>query len=182
MIQYLINKAAMKNSSHAKSVKSLVKKLIIPSVGLLVLSSFDLGLDIRQKDQFEIVAEFLSYGLLIYIAYIGFAFYKLDKRALEDASKDIHATHHKLANIEHKNKLLQDGISQSMHSAFQQWKLTPAESEVASLIVKGYSLSEIANFRGTSIRTSRDQAAAIYHKAKLKNRIELTAYFVEDLL
>lgn len=173
----------MKITAHTKLVKALLKRLILPVLLLIVLFSFDLSFDIKERDQIEhIVVEFLIYGLLIYVALIGFSFYKLDQQALAAASKDINVTHHKLKSVEQKNKILVDGINVVMQKAFGEWKLTPAESEVASLIVKGYSLSEIANFRGTSIRTSRDQAAAIYHKAKLKNRIELTAYFVEDLL
>ena len=50
------------------------------------------------------------------------------------------------------------------------------------LIVKGYSLDEIAKLRHKSERTIRDQAAVIYKKANVKNRIELTSYFIEDLI
>lgn len=150
---------------------------------LLVLFWFDLAFDIKEQDQVEHIAiEFLIYAVLIYVAYVAFGFYHLGSQALEDASKDINATHRQLADVKQRNKLLQEGINVTMAEAFASWKLTQAEQDVAVLIVKGFSLGEIAKLRGTSERTIRDQAASVYHKAKLKNRIELTAFFVEDLL
>jgi DNA-binding NarL/FixJ family response regulator len=83
---------------------------------------------------------------------------------------------------QNQNKTLIDGLSIKIHEQFQIWALTQAETDVALLIIKGFSLEEIAGLRGTSERTIRDQAASVYHKAKLKNRIELSAYFLEELL
>ncbi len=83
---------------------------------------------------------------------------------------------------QNQNKSLIDGLSIKIHEQFRLWGLTQAETDVALLIIKGFSLEEIAGLRGTSERTIRDQAAAVYRKAKLKNRIELAAYFLEELL
>ena len=172
----------MKVHSHSQSVRRILNKLIFPVLLVLALVGLDLLYDIREHDFLEVAAQLLIYGLLIYVAWIGFSFYTLDKKAFESARRNIDAKTHQLANAEHKNQRLQDGINHSMQDAFVKWRLTPAESAVAALILKGFSLNEIANLRGTSERTTRDQAASIYRKAKLKNRIELTAYFVEDLL
>ena len=172
----------MKARSHSQSVRRILNKLIIPVLLVLTLVGIDLLYDIREHDFLEVAAQLSTYGLLVYVAWIGFSFYKLDKKALETASRNIDVKAHQLADAEEKNQRLQDGINGSMQEAFANWKLTPAESAVAALILKGFSLAEIADFRGTSERTTRDQAASIYRKAKVKNRIELTAYFVEDLL
>ena len=173
----------MQVSTHTKSVNRLLGRLKFPAALLLVLFLFDLSFDIREKDKPEhLLVEVLIYLTISYLLYIGYRFYRLDKKALDAASKDINATHQQLASAEHRNKLLQEGINVSMAEAFASWKLTQAEQDIAVLIVKGFSLGEIAKLRGTSERTIRDQAASVYHKAKLKNRIELTAFFVEDLL
>jgi DNA-binding CsgD family transcriptional regulator len=74
------------------------------------------------------------------------------------------------------------GLSAMIDSQLSQWSLTPAEKEVAFLLLKGFSLSDIATFRGTSEKTIRAQCTAIYAKAGLKNRSELAAFFLEDLL
>ena len=172
----------MKAPTHSQSVRLILNKLIIPVLLVLALVGVDLLYDIREHDFLEVTAQLLIYGLLVYVAWIGFSFYKLDKKALETARRNIDSKSHQLASAVEKNQRLQDGLNHSMQKAFSSWKLTPAESAVAALILKGFSLNEIADLRGTSERTTRDQAAAIYRKANVKNRIELPAYFVEDLL
>lgn len=77
---------------------------------------------------------------------------------------------------------LLDGIGKAMDAQFTQWSLTAAEREVALFLVKGFSLSQIAQFRGTSERTARDQAGTVYLKASLGGRAELQAFFLEDIL
>jgi len=74
------------------------------------------------------------------------------------------------------------GLGRAIDSQFQLWKLTEAEREVALLLLKGLSLREIAGLRETSERTVRQQALAVYRKAGLAGRAELSAFFLEDLL
>jgi DNA-binding CsgD family transcriptional regulator len=74
------------------------------------------------------------------------------------------------------------GLGRAIDSQFQQWRLTEAEREVALLLLKGLSLREIAGLRETSERTVRQQSLAVYRKAGLAGRAELSAYFLEDLL
>jgi DNA-binding NarL/FixJ family response regulator len=59
---------------------------------------------------------------------------------------------------------------------------SPAEREVALLLVKGLSSNEIATVRATSERTVRQQSQAVYRKAGVAGRAELAAFFLEDLL
>ena len=65
---------------------------------------------------------------------------------------------------------------------FEHWGLSLAEREVGLLLLKGLALKELAEVRGTSERTVRQQAQAIYRKAGLGGRAELAAFFLEDLL
>ena len=60
--------------------------------------------------------------------------------------------------------------------------LTPAEREVGLLLLKGLSHKEAADVRNTSETTIRQQALAVYRKAGLRNRADLSAFFLEDLL
>ncbi|MCB9664469.1 MAG: hypothetical protein H6732_10160 [Alphaproteobacteria bacterium] len=62
------------------------------------------------------------------------------------------------------------------------WALTPAEAEVALLMLKGLSFGEIAAVRDTGERTAREQARAVYRKAGVAGRAELAAWFLEELL
>lgn len=70
----------------------------------------------------------------------------------------------------------------SMQAQFDAWKLTPAEKDVALLLVKGLSLEEIARVRESGAKTVRQHAANVYAKARLEGRHQLAAYFFEDLL
>jgi DNA-binding CsgD family transcriptional regulator len=81
-----------------------------------------------------------------------------------------------------ENEELMQGLGVAIDEQFDRWKLSGAEAEVALLLLKGLSLKEVAQVRGTSERTSRDQARAVYKKSDLAGRSELSAFFLEDLL
>lgn len=81
-----------------------------------------------------------------------------------------------------ETEVLAAGLGRAIDSQFQAWKLTEAEREVALLLLKGLSLREIAGLRETSERTVRQQSLAVYRKAGLAGRAELSAFFLEDLL
>lgn len=74
------------------------------------------------------------------------------------------------------------GLTQSIDSQFEIWKLSPAEKEVALLLMKGFELKTIGEIRRTTERTARQQAFNLYQKSGLSGRAELTAFFLEDLL
>jgi len=67
-------------------------------------------------------------------------------------------------------------------SHFQRWRLTPAETEVAMLAIKGFDAAEIAAIRQVAGGTVRAQLANIYGKAGVTNRTQLLSVFIEDLL
>jgi DNA-binding CsgD family transcriptional regulator len=75
-----------------------------------------------------------------------------------------------------------DGLSRAIDAQFDRWSLSDAEREVALLLLKGLSTKEIGDLRQTSDATVRQQARAIYAKAGLAGRAELSAWFLEDLL
>jgi DNA-binding CsgD family transcriptional regulator len=74
------------------------------------------------------------------------------------------------------------GLGAAIDGQFGRWGLTPAEREVALLLLKGLSLKDVADARATSERTVRQQALSIYRKGGLAGRAELAAFFLEDLL
>jgi len=78
-------------------------------------------------------------------------------------------------------ELLQ-GLGAAIDRQFAAWQLSPAERDVALLMLKGLSHKEIAEVRATSERTVRQQAREVYRKAGVAGRAELAAWFLEDLL
>jgi DNA-binding CsgD family transcriptional regulator len=75
-----------------------------------------------------------------------------------------------------------EGFGAAVSEQFREWGLTPAEREVALLLLKGYSHKHVAAATGRSERTARQHATVVYQKAGLQSRAELAAYFLEDLL
>jgi DNA-binding CsgD family transcriptional regulator len=65
---------------------------------------------------------------------------------------------------------------------FTEWGLTPAESDVGFLALKGLDVAEIAEVRGAAPGTVRAQLTRIYAKAGVSGRAQFAAWFVEDLL
>lgn len=74
------------------------------------------------------------------------------------------------------------GLAAAIDHQFDRWGLSSAEREVALLLLKGLAHKDVADLRRTSERTVRQQALAVYRKAGLAGRAELSAFFLEDLL
>ncbi len=102
-------------------------------------------------------------------------------RALQ-LRRDLDATNRDLDRARADARMLSLGIADSIASQLDRWRLTPAEKEVAQLLLKGLGHREIARLRHTSEKTVRQQAASVYQKADLGGRAELSAFFLEDLL
>jgi DNA-binding CsgD family transcriptional regulator len=71
------------------------------------------------------------------------------------------------------------GLGEAMDRQFGEWGLTPAESEVAMFLLKGYSHKETASLMKRSERTVRQHAVSVYRKSGLGGRAELSAFFFE---
>jgi tripartite-type tricarboxylate transporter receptor subunit TctC/DNA-binding CsgD family transcriptional regulator len=67
-----------------------------------------------------------------------------------------------------------------MDRQFDEWGLTVAERDVALLMLKGLRHKEIADLRGTTERTVRQQATMMYKKAGINSRSDLAAFFLFD--
>ena len=168
---------------HDIKVKKLLARLFPPAALIFILFLVDISLDIHEQIKPKhFIIEFLICAVSLYIGYIFYRFYRLEKKSIKAVRENITENNTELKYWQNQNKTLINGLSTKIHEEFKLWGLTQAETDVALLIIKGFSLEEIASLRGTSERTIRDQAASVYHKAKLKNRIELSAYFLEELL
>jgi DNA-binding CsgD family transcriptional regulator len=79
------------------------------------------------------------------------------------------------------NRAALDDLAAAIRDQFEAWSLTPAEADIAGLLLKGVSLRDIAVLRRTSDATIRQQAQSVYRKSGLAGRRELAAYFLESL-
>jgi DNA-binding CsgD family transcriptional regulator len=94
---------------------------------------------------------------------------------------DLEAARRDAARFREESREALRGLGDAIDRQFERWTLTPAEREVGWLLLKGLSHREIADARSTSETTIRQQALALYRKARLRNRAELSAFFLEDL-
>lgn len=72
--------------------------------------------------------------------------------------------------------------AQVIEGHFRAWNLTPAEQDVAAFTIKGYSIAEIAAFRGSAEGTIKTHLNAIYRKAGVAGRGQLVSILIEDLM
>jgi DNA-binding CsgD family transcriptional regulator len=94
----------------------------------------------------------------------------------------LNATEAEAARWRGETRDLLNGLGSAIDRQFARWALSPAEKEVALLLLKGLSHKELAEVRSISEATARQQARAVYKKAGLSGRNDLAAFFLEDLL
>lgn len=75
-----------------------------------------------------------------------------------------------------------EGLGVAINDKFDEWELTPAEREVALYLLKGHTHKGIARLTDRGHQTVRQHAAAVYRKADLAGRAELSAFFLEGLM
>lgn len=133
----------------------------------IVVSVFALPFDLVPWNLFELVEIGATAGLIMGIVAGGFVLRHMTRRA-ERAETRLRA-----ASAEFR-ELLED--------RFADWRLTPAERDVALFAFKGLSTAEIAGLRSTSEGTVKAQTAAIYRKAGVSGRAQLLSVLIEDLM
>ncbi len=137
------------------------------------LDLFNLGLDI-----FEM--------LLLATAVLVTALFSVEAREMRrerrELIRDLRDAHADGRHWRERARSHVEGLSQAIAEQFREWGLTPAEADVAGLLLKGLSHKEIAALRGSSEATVRQHAATVYRKSGLTSRAQLTAFFLEELL
>ncbi len=83
--------------------------------------------------------------------------------------------------IEEQLKVAADSFQAVLEEKFETWKLSKAEKDVALMIIKGFSVAEIAEIRQKSEGTIKAQNSSIYQKSGLAGRVQFVSYFLEEL-
>ena len=125
-------------------------------------------------------------GIIAVVAGAGFIYllkgtFKL-KHIIDDERKLTGKLVEENNKYKEQSKSYIEGLSFTIDKQLSEWELSKSEKEVAFLLLKGFSLKEVAELRGTAEKTARTQSASIYAKAGLANRAQLSAFFLEDLL
>ena len=157
---------------------------------MAVLVGIDLITDVRDRTT---LAHVLLELLVVAIGFVAAGAIALRlRRSARDAhelrehaarlAENLRATQQEAARWRRNAAELIAGLSAAIDAQLARWELTPAEREIALLLLKGLSHKEIAQVRSVSETTVRQQARALYRKAGLSGRNDLAAFFLEDLL
>ncbi len=115
-------------------------------------------------------------------AYLFMRFAKNRHIALDQARKELANAKSTATEWQNHASTFRKGLTEAINKQLAEWGMTEAEQEISFLLLKGFSLQEIADLRKTSERTVRQQASLIYKKSGLTGRVQLAAFFLEDLL
>lgn len=148
-----------------------------------ILSIIDVFMD--KSDQLS-TAHIIGEFFLIFLSFSG-SFYFISQASFYRESTvklktQVHTLEKKNSHYLEQVQLFKTGLSEAIDEEFNLWKLTPSEKEVGIMLIKGMSYREISEARNISERTARNQGSSLLSKAGLKNKSELIAYFLEDLL
>lgn len=146
---------------------------VYPTVVLVLASLFfayDIVSDIfgKHEDWWHITVEFTVFLAIILVLY----------REI-DRLREVKG---KLVEERSRAARLSGELLDFMQSQFARWGLSPSESDVALLLIRGLSMKEIALARQVKEKTVRQQAASVYAKSGYAGRHELVAHFIEDLM
>jgi DNA-binding NarL/FixJ family response regulator len=86
------------------------------------------------------------------------------------------------ARLERSLKDASRAVFDVIESHFDLWGLSPSERDVASFLVKGFSITEIAELRGNKEGTIKAHLNAIYRKSGTRNRAEMMSALIDSLI
>lgn len=164
-------------SKNERAFLAVILLGILILVGLDLVSDYEAGAAIP-----HLLLEFsLAFGAAVGFSFVVRDSFRKTKRLTfsqaQVASKEQEAERWRAESLKYI-----EGLGSAIDRQLTQWSLSQSEKEVALLLLKGLSLKEIAEIRRTAEKTARSQSAAVYAKAGLAGRSELSAFFLEDLL
>lgn len=168
----------------------LLVGVFVAFVAVALLAALDVASDLSEGTT---VGHVLAEGGVVFVGMLGAVFMarrlvdvvRSERVAREEASalaERLEASEREAARWRREARDLLEGLGAALDRQFERWALSPAEKEVALLLLKGLSHKEIADVRSITDATARQQARAVYRKAGLSGRNDLAAFFLEDLL
>ena len=164
--------------------QKLIKIGLVLYTVIFALIALDVAGDYQEGIDWQHIAVELSVLLAAVtgITLLGRDYYQHTQLTLHNLQTDLASAQQEAKRWRDESRDLIQGLGVEIQKQFSRWELTQAEGEVGLLVLKGFSHQEIADIRGASERTVREQARALYRKAGLTGRSELSAFFLEDLL
>ncbi len=157
--------------------------LVVALASIIVGGTIDLAMD-QPEDwlSFHVVFETLMVaGAMVMATTLWLGWWR-SARSVEALRHSLEARREERDAWRSSAETALEGMGRAIDRQFTVWGLTPAERDVALLLLKGHSHKAIGKETLRSPQTVRQHAAAVYKKAGLAGRAELSAYFLEDLM
>ena len=122
----------------------------------------------RQGTDLELVMELLVALALLLSVMLG----------ARQLRRSIEQSHRQAAAL----AVARGAMADLLNARFSEWKLSPAEAEVALFALKGATIAEIAAMRRAAEGTVRSQLSQVYTKAEVTSQSMLIAQFIEELI
>jgi DNA-binding CsgD family transcriptional regulator len=158
--------------------------VIVPGILLLVAIGFAVDLVLDRPSSWLSLHVMVELMLMV----VSLTFSIILWRALQKTTRHLQAVEGRLAaSAAERDAWKQSaeaalaGFSAAVDSQFVRWKLTPAERDIALLLLQGLGHKQIAARTSRSERTVRQHAVSIYQKSGLGGRAELAAFFLEGV-
>ncbi len=164
--------------------------ILLAFAGIATLAAADVALDLREGTSLgHVLAEVLAFTIALAGVVVTARRLATETLRARTADERADALAERLRVTEEEARRwrqeagdLLEGLGAALDRQFERWRLSPAEKEVALLLLKGLSHKEVADVRTVTEATARQQARALYRKAGLTGRADLAAFFLEDLM
>jgi len=172
------------------SERRLLTGVLLAFLGIALFAALDISSDLREGTTF---AHVMAEAGVLLVGLLGSLFMArrlvlmlrharaVQREALELAGQ-LEVTRAEANRWRSEARDLMEGLGAALDDQFERWKLSPAEKEVALLLLKGLTHKDVADVRSVTEATARQQARAVYKKAGLSGRHDLAAFFLEDLM
>lgn len=159
--------------------------MIVGFIGYLIFTIFflvDIYLDIKES----VPLAHIWHEVLLLVTAIIAGVWQLviivkKNRRIDSINSELLETKNSYKIWREKSHTNSKAIRDLIDEQFSSWHLTESEKDVALLLIKGFSMKEIAEFRNSHEKTVRQHSSVIYKKAGLSGRQELAAFFLEDI-
>ena len=165
-------------------LKKVEKNLVLAILLITAISTVvDLFEDYNEGVSFNhiltemIILVFSMFGIVILIR----SFFQAKNKNVT-LNIELNQTKEDLTVLKEETQLFLENLSDYIDNQFALWGFTVAEKEIGLMMLRGLPFKEISHNRGTSERTVRLQAQAIYKKTHIAGRAEFSAYFIEKII
>jgi DNA-binding CsgD family transcriptional regulator len=137
--------------------------------GISLFFIYDIALDVHMGEwDAHVLVEAVIFVVCVVVLFL-------------ELRRNLHLTG-RLRTAHARNQRLSGQFADYVRTRFAGWSLSRSEQEIAWLLLKGFSFTEIAALREVQEKTVRQQATSIYAKSGSGGRSEFVAHFIEDLL